>query len=135
MRAFVTGASGFIGSRLVESLLEQGWSIRALVHESPLRRPGKIESVLGDIRDPDPWKDTLRGTDVLFHLAAALGFSRLSKDGFFEVNARGTEALFRAARNTGVRRIVHCQLRRGHRVGQKRSCGCRGLSAESAEHL
>jgi len=69
MRAFVTGASGFIGSRLVESL---------------------IETVLGDIRDPGPWKDTLRGTDVLFHLAAALGYSQLSKDGFLEVNARGT---------------------------------------------
>ena len=107
MRAFVTGASGFIGSRLAESLIENGWSVRALVHESPLRRPGGIETVLGDIRDPGPWKDTLRGTDVLFHLAAALGFSRLSKDGFLEVNVRGTEALFRVAKDAGVRKIVH----------------------------
>ena len=107
MRAFVTGASGFIGSHLVESLIETGWSVRALVHQSPLRRPNGIEAVPGDIRDPGPWKDTLRGTDVLFHLAAAVGFSRLSEDGFLEVNARGTEALFRAAKDAGVRKTVH----------------------------
>lgn len=107
MRAFVTGASGFIGSHLVESLIETGWSVRALIHESPLRRSNGIEAVPGDIRDPGPWKETLRGTDVLFHLAAALGFSRLSKDRFLDVNARGTEALIRAARDAGVRKIVH----------------------------
>lgn len=107
MRAFVTGASGFIGSHLVESLIETGWSVRALVHESSLRRSNGIETVLGDIRDPGPWKDTLRGTDVLFHLAAALGFSRLSKDGFLDVNTRGTKALFRAAKDAGVRKTVH----------------------------
>jgi len=107
MRAFVTGASGFIGSHLVESLIETGWNVRALVHESPLRRPGGIEAVRGDIRDPSPWKDTLLGTDVLFHLAAALGFSQLSKDGFLEVNVRGTETLFRAAKDASVRKIVH----------------------------
>ena len=81
--------------------------MRALVHQSPLRLPDGIEVVRGDIRDPGPWKETLRGTDVLFHLAAAVGFSRLSKNGFLEVNARGTEALFRAARNAGVRKTVH----------------------------
>jgi dihydroflavonol-4-reductase len=107
MRAFVTGVSGFIGSSLAESLIEKGWSVRALVHESPLRRPGGVEVVRGDIRDPGPWKETLRGTDVLFHLAAAVGFSRLSEDGFLEVNARGTEALFRAAKDAGVRKTVH----------------------------
>jgi len=107
MRAFVTGASGFIGSSLAESLIEKGWSVRALVHQSPLRRPGGVEVVRGDIRDPGPWKETLRGTDVLFHLAAAVGFSRLSEDGFLEVNARGTEALFRAAKDAGVRKTVH----------------------------
>jgi dihydroflavonol-4-reductase len=88
-------------------LIETSWSVRALVHESPLRCSNGIEAVLGDIRDPSPWEDTLRGTDVLFHLAAAMGFSRLSKDGFLEVNARGTEALFRAAKDAGVQKTVH----------------------------
>ena len=107
MRAFITGASGFIGSSLAQSLVEKGWTVRALVHERPLQPYEGIDVVRGDIRDPGPWKETLRGTDVLFHLAAAVGFTRLSKNGLLEVNVKGTEALFRAALEAGVRKTVH----------------------------
>jgi nucleoside-diphosphate-sugar epimerase len=107
MRAFITGASGFIGSRLVEHLLGRGWSVRALVHDTPLSPACGVETVRGDIRDPGPWRDAMKGTDVLFHLAAALGFARITEAGFMDVNARGTEALFRAAADAGVRKAVY----------------------------
>jgi nucleoside-diphosphate-sugar epimerase len=107
MRAFVTGASGFIGARLADFLLEQGWDVRALVHRTPLPRPERIEVIRGDIRDPRPWKDALRETDVLFHLAASLGASRLSEAEFIGTNAGATETLIREALDAGVPRIVH----------------------------
>jgi len=107
MRAFITGASGFIGARLADFLIERGWEVRALVHQTPLPRPERIAIVHGDVRDPGPWKDALRETDVVFHLAAALGASRLSEAEFIGTNAGATETLLRAAIEAGVPRIVH----------------------------
>jgi len=107
MQAFVTGASGFIGGHLVRVLVENKWNVRALVHESPFDGRGNVEIVHGDIRYPDTWSRALEGTDVLFHLAAALGFSGLSKADFLRVNARGTESLYQAAASAGVGKAVH----------------------------
>ncbi|HEX2695930.1 MAG TPA: NAD-dependent epimerase/dehydratase family protein [Acidobacteriota bacterium] len=107
MQAFVTGASGFIGTHLVRRLAAGGWKIRALVHANPVSPGSGLETVYGDIRDPGPWKEALSGTDVLFHLAAALGSSRLAGDEFLEVNALGTEALLGAAREAGIAKVVH----------------------------
>ncbi len=107
MQAFVTGASGFIGTHLVRRLAADGWKVRALVHATPLSPTPGIDIVAGDIRDPGPWKNALSGTDVLFHLAAALGFSRLSEDEFLRVNALGTGAFLKATLDAGMGRAVH----------------------------
>jgi nucleoside-diphosphate-sugar epimerase len=107
MQAFVTGASGFIGTHLVRRLSAGGWRVLALDLAAPLSPTPGVEVILGDIRDPGPWKKALAGTDVLFHLAAALGASRLSGDAFLEINAGGTEALLGAAREAGVGKTVH----------------------------
>ncbi len=106
MQAFVTGASGFIGSHLVRRLTAGGWKVRALDLAAPHSPAPGVEVVLGDIRDPAPWKKALEGTDVLFHLAAALGASRLSEEAFREVNAGGTEAVLGAAQEAGIKRTV-----------------------------
>jgi nucleoside-diphosphate-sugar epimerase len=106
MQAFVTGASGFLGSHLVRRLTAGGWKVRALDLAAPLSSAPGIEVVLGDVRDPGPWKKDLSGTDVLFHLAAALGASRLSGEAFLEINAGGTESVLGAAREAGVRKMV-----------------------------
>jgi nucleoside-diphosphate-sugar epimerase len=106
MQAFVTGASGFLGSHLVRRLTAGGWKVRALDLAAPLSSAPGIEVVLGDVRDPGPWKKGLSGTDVLFHLAAALGASRLSGEAFLEINAGGTESVLGAAREAGVRKMV-----------------------------
>jgi len=107
MQAFVTGASGFIGTRLVRRLAAEGRRVIALDLATPLSPAPGIEVVVGDIRDPGPWKNALAGTDVLFHLAAALGASRLSGAAFLEINAGGTEAVLEAAREAGVGKTVH----------------------------
>ncbi len=106
MRAFVTGASGFIGGHLVGRLAEGGWTVVALDLAAPFPAPPGVETVGGDVRDPGPWKKALAGTDVLFHLAAALGASRLTEEEFLKINAGGTEAVLGAAREAGVRKAV-----------------------------
>jgi nucleoside-diphosphate-sugar epimerase len=106
MRAFITGASGFIGGRLVRRLAADGWTVVALDLTAPVPPVPGVESLAGDVRDPGPWKKALAGTDVLFHLAAALGASRLSEEGFLKINAGGTKAVLGAAREAGVSRTV-----------------------------
>jgi dihydroflavonol-4-reductase len=107
MRAFVTGGSGFIGSRLLEILAQKSWKAKALVHKTPLREDLGIETVFADLSDTAVLIRELEGTDVLFHLAAAVGSAVRDKEAFARVNVEGTRSLFRAAREARVRRIVH----------------------------
>ncbi len=107
MRAFVTGASGFIGGHLVRALVAGGWAVAALDLTPPSSPAGGVEAIGGDVRDPGPWKKALAGTDVLFHLAAALGASRLTEEEFLKINAGGTEAILGAAREAGVARTIY----------------------------
>ena len=107
MRAFVTGAAGFVGSHLVDRLLEGGWTVRAfdLARRGP-ERPG-LEFIEGDIRDAALVSRSVEHVDVVFHLAAALGASGLGQEGFLAVNEGGTRNVLQAAREHGVRRAVH----------------------------
>ena len=107
MRAFITGASGFIGSRLAARLVRDGWHVRALVHSRALEDAAEIEKIQGDIRDGASLRAAMDGTDVLFHLASALGASRLKEEEFRAVNAGGAAAAIGAAVAAGVKRIVH----------------------------
>jgi nucleoside-diphosphate-sugar epimerase len=106
-RAFVTGASGFIGSHLVASLLGRDFEVRALAHRSPLPAAESLEVVRGDICDSKLLDQALGGVDVLFHLASALGSSVIGRDEFRRINVLGTECVLAAARRSGVRRAVH----------------------------
>ncbi|HEX9901246.1 MAG TPA: NAD-dependent epimerase/dehydratase family protein [Acidobacteriota bacterium] len=105
--ALVTGASGFIGSHLVLDLVRRGWKVRALVHSRPLPTGTAADIVRGDIQDLSLIKKNLKGVDVVFHLASALGFSRIGREEFFRINAGGTETVLQAAREAGVKRVVH----------------------------
>lgn len=107
MKAFVTGASGFIGTHLVSGLLQQSWDVSVLLHKRPFGEREKVRVFQGDIRDPSVLKEALQETDVLFHLAAALGASLINKREFFRVNAEGTENVLRAAQEAGVKRVIH----------------------------
>ncbi len=105
--AFVTGASGFIGRHLVRGLAGRGWQVRALVHRTALPQLHAVEVFRGDVRDAEALRKGCAGVDTVFHLAAAVGSAVTDRAAFREVNAEGTEAVLAAARDAGVRRVVH----------------------------
>jgi nucleoside-diphosphate-sugar epimerase len=107
MRAFITGASGFIGGHLAERLVRQGWTVRGFDVRARKPEDKNVETVTGDIRDAGLLRNVLPGTDVLFHLASALGFSQIGDEEFYAINAEGTRTVLAAAEVSGVRRIVH----------------------------
>ncbi len=115
----VTGADGFIGSHLVEALVEHGANVRALAYYNSFSSRGWLEHLPpataksveirdGDIRDPHFTAELVRGTAVVFHLAALIGipFSYVSPDLYVETNVRGTLNVLNAARAEGVK-VVH----------------------------
>lgn len=103
----ITGATGFVGSHLIELMGRRGLRARALVREtsdiSLLRRHG-FERVIGDVADPASLKRAVDGVDVVFHLAAAT--RALSPEEFFRVNVGGTRNLVEAAGRIPGRRLV-----------------------------
>jgi len=107
MRAFLTGASGFIGSHLVDYLLEIKWQVRALRYERKIHREEEIEVIRGDVRDFHSLRDALEDTDILFHMAASLGSALISEEEFSRINADGTKNVLKAAQAQKVKRIVH----------------------------
>ena len=107
MKAFITGASGFVGTHLARALLRQDWKVTLLRHERDLPGTEGCRVVQGDIRDPDSLKNVLEGSDVLFHLAAALGASRIGPQEFFRINVQGTRNVLEAASDAGVSRTIH----------------------------
>lgn len=110
MRALVTGATGKIGYHVALALLERGDRVRALVRD-PVRGgrilPAEVELVAGDVTDPSSLEDACAGCEVVFN-AMGLPEQWLGDEGRFgRVNARGTEAVVRAAGRAGARRVVH----------------------------
>jgi nucleoside-diphosphate-sugar epimerase len=95
--ALVTGASGFVGSHIVDGLVERGWSVRALVRATSSPRwvhPQAIR-VEGDVRDPAGLPAAVEGVDAVFHAA---GITRAVREvDYRRVNLNGTEHLIRAA--------------------------------------
>lgn len=115
-KILVTGADGFIGSHLVELLLAEGYSVRALSQYNSfnywgwlddIRHP-RLEVVCGDVRDPNYCRHITRGCDTVLHLAAliAIPYSYTAPDSYVDTNIRGTLNICQAARDEGVRRIV-----------------------------
>ena len=82
-KVLVTGADGFIGSHLVEELLEQGYKVKAFCLYNSFNKWGwldalsnetlsKIEIFTGDVRDPNGVRTAMKGCDIVFHLAALI---------------------------------------------------------------
>jgi len=119
-KVLVTGADGFIGSHLVESLLSAGHQIRAFclynsngsrgwldtLSESTL---AELDVVLGDVRDPLCVREAMKGCDQVFHLAAliAIPYSYSAPASYVDTNIHGTLNVVQAARDLGVSRVVH----------------------------
>lgn len=116
----VTGADGFIGSHLVEALVHAGFTVRAFVLYNSFNSwgwldhcaadvKGQFEVFSGDIRDPYGVKKAMQGCDAVLHLAAliAIPYSYHSPDTYVDTNIKGTLNVLQAAREHGVRRIIH----------------------------
>ena len=106
---FVTGATGFIGGKLVGELTRCGHSVHALVRPASSRDRldgERITTVEGDIRDRDSLLRAMEGCAAVFHLAAyARNWARDPRT-FFELNVEGTRNVLGAARAAGVERVV-----------------------------
>jgi len=117
MKILVTGSEGFIGSHLVELLVEKGFDVRAFVRYNFKNEWGwletlecldKIEVYTGDVRDFDSVYDAMKGVDVVFHLAALIGipYSYISPLAYIKTNIEGTYNVLEAARKLNLQRIV-----------------------------
>ena len=120
MRVLVTGADGFIGSHLTEALVRTGYEVRAFVLYNSFDSrgwldrceadvAGKFEVFAGDVRDPNGVREATRGCDAVLHLAALIGipYSYHSPDSYVDTNVKGTLNIVQAARDLGVRKVVH----------------------------
>src|SRR6202158_2407525 len=110
MLAFVTGATGFLGSHVARVLAEQGAELRLLVRPtSDLRNLEGLNAdrVIGDLRDPASLEKVLSGCDALFHVAADYRLWVRDPDEMYRSNVEGTRSVLEAARKQGVRRVVY----------------------------
>ena len=119
-KILVTGADGFIGSHLVESLVHLGYNVKAFTLYNSFNKWGwldsldksvlsEIEVFSGDIRDPYGVKNAMEGCDTVLHLAAliAIPYSYHSPDTYIDTNIKGTLNVLQAARSLNVERIIH----------------------------
>ncbi len=118
-KVLVTGADGFIGSHLTETLLEAGYDVKAFAYYNsfnswgwldtlPKEKLNQIEVFTGDIRDPNGVREAMKGVDGVFHLAAliAIPFSYHSPDSYVDTNIKGTLNVLQAARDLNTERVL-----------------------------
>jgi NAD dependent epimerase/dehydratase len=119
-QVLVTGAGGFIGSHLVDRLVDEGASVRAFLRYtsrsdigclglSPIEVRSSVELVFGDLRDEDAVSEAMRGVEVVFHLGAliAIPYSYLHPREVAETNVMGTLNVLMAARRHQPARLLH----------------------------
>ena len=109
MKAFVTGATGFLGSHVARVLAEQGADLRLLVRaSSDLRNLQGLnaETASGDLRDPASLETAMAGCDTVFHVAADYRLWVRDPEEMYRSNVEGTRAILAAARKNGVRSVV-----------------------------
>ena len=119
-KILITGADGFIGSHLTETLIRSGYNVRAFVlynsfnswgwldHAPPEIRK-ELDIFSGDIRDPYGVKKAMTGCDVVLHLAALISipYSYHSPETFIDTNIKGTLNIVQAATELGIEKVVH----------------------------
>jgi dTDP-glucose 4,6-dehydratase len=120
MKVLVTGADGFIGSTLTESLIKAGHSVKAFVMYNSFGSwgwldkcspdaKGQFEVFMGDIRDPYGLHSAMQGCDAVCHLAALIGipYSYHSPATYIDTNIHGTLNVVQAARNLDIMKVIH----------------------------
>jgi len=118
-KVLVTGSEGFIGSHLVQALMDRGCDVRAFVYYNSFNSWGWLDTLppekvraldvfAGDIRDPNGVAKAMEGCDIVFHLAAliAIPFSYHSPDSYIDTNIKGTLNVLQAARRFDTARVI-----------------------------
>jgi NAD dependent epimerase/dehydratase len=118
-KILVTGADGFIGSHLVEHLVNEGAEVRAFCYYNSFNTWGWLDSFpkqlldqidvfTGDVRDPNGVRTAMQGMDQVYHLAAliAIPYSYHSPDSYVDTNVKGTLNILQAARDLELERIL-----------------------------
>jgi NAD dependent epimerase/dehydratase len=116
----VTGSEGFIGSHLVESLVEKGYSVKAFCLYNSFNDIGwlktidpiivkNIEIIMGDVRDFDSINMATKNVDAIFHLAAliAIPYSYTAPESYIDTNIKGTLNVLRTALAKNIGQIIH----------------------------
>lgn len=114
-RVLVTGATGFTGGRLAETLAARGHEVRALVRPSSVPRfrqsaAARAGAALaeGDLGDAEAVRRACEGVDVVYHIAATYREAGQPDSAYRRINVGGTLNVLEGARACGVRRVVHC---------------------------
>jgi dihydroflavonol-4-reductase len=110
MKAFITGATGFVGTHVAHALEAQGADLRVLVRSSSDLRnieDLKADRVIGDLRDAASIEKAMSGCDVVFHVAADYRLWIRDPQEMYRSNVEGTRGVLEAARKNGVRRVVY----------------------------
>ena len=105
----VTGASGLVGGNLVRALLENGFVVRALVHQDRRALQGlEVELAQGDITKPASLQVAFKDAEVVFHFAGAISLEADSWSQMEAINVTGTRNVVEACLKCGVSRLVYC---------------------------
>ncbi|MBN1837162.1 MAG: NAD-dependent epimerase/dehydratase family protein [Spirochaetales bacterium] len=108
MITVVTGASGHVGACLSRSLIEEGRTVRVLLHRDQRALEDlPAERVKADLQDRRSLVEAFAGAEVVYHLAAAISMDRRKLDRMMRINVDGTSNVIAACRAAGVRRLVH----------------------------
>jgi len=139
-KAFVTGATGFVGNHLVPKLVSEGFSVTCLArnpNEKLFSNLNNVFWVRGDILDSvDILANHLAGIDTVFHLAGLIGYKKSLRDQMFQVNVRGTENVLTAAIQAGCPKFVYmssvaaigCSFRPDHILNEDSSYNLDGYN-------
>lgn len=124
--SFVTGATGFVGSHVVEKLLSRGEKVRALVRlESSLEnlKGFSVDLVRGDLKNPETFSKALCGCDTLYHVAAEYTLWVRNPQVLYESNVQGTLNIIKASLEAGVRKIVYTSTVGVLGIAKEGGCG------------
>ncbi len=106
-KIFVTGASGFVGSAVVEELTSRGYSVNALAHRGKVAPADGVRTITGDLFDGKALDDGLRDASGVIHIVGIIAEKPSRGITFERIHHQGTRCIVDAAKRNGVRRFVH----------------------------